>query len=51
MFLLEGYTRPAMKQAKGINSGSGVYSCIVEIDHVLQESVVSVSTLRLSAIN
>ena len=29
MFLLEGHTRPAMKQAKGIKSGSGVYSCIV----------------------
>ena len=29
MFLLEGHTRPAMKQAKGITSGSGVYSCIV----------------------
>ena len=29
MFLLEGHMRPAMKQAKGITSGSGVYSCIV----------------------
>ena len=29
MFLLEGHTRPAMKQAKGITTGSGVYSCIV----------------------
>lgn len=62
MFLLEGHTRPAMKQAKGITSGSGVYSCIVVFnkltgkilaarDHVLQESVVYVSTLQLSAIN
>ena len=29
MFLLEGSTRPAMTQAKGISSGSGIYSCIV----------------------
>ena len=28
--MLEGHTRPAMKQAKGITSGSGVYSCIVD---------------------
>ena len=27
--LLEGHTRPAMKQAKCITCGSGVYSCIV----------------------
>lgn len=32
MFLLEGHTRPAMKQAKGISSGSGIYSCIVVFD-------------------
>ena len=29
MFLLEWHTTPAMKQANGINSGSGIYSCIV----------------------
>ena len=29
MFLLQGHTRPVMKQAKGITSGCGVYSCIV----------------------
>ena len=29
MFLLDDHTRPSMKQTKGINSGSGIYSCIV----------------------
>ena len=29
MFLFEGHTRPAMKQAKGISSGAGIYSRIV----------------------
>ena len=29
MFLFEGHTKPAMKLAKGITPGSGVYSCIV----------------------
>ena len=29
MSLLDWHTRPAMKQAKGITSGSGVYYCIV----------------------
>ena len=29
MFLLEWHTTPAMKQADGINSGSGIHSCIV----------------------
>ena len=29
MFFVGGTTKPAMKQAKGITSGSGVYSCIV----------------------
>ena len=27
MFLLEGHTRPAMKQAKSISTGKGIYSC------------------------
>ena len=27
MFLLEGHTRPAMKQSKGISKGKGIYSC------------------------
>ncbi|KAJ7386842.1 hypothetical protein OS493_006872 [Desmophyllum pertusum] len=27
MFLLEGHTRPAMKQAQGISKGKGIYSC------------------------
>ena len=35
MFLLEGHTRPAMKQAKGITSGSGVYSCIVVFNKLI----------------
>ena len=34
MFLLEGYTRPAMKQAKGISSGGGLYSCSIVFDKV-----------------
>ena len=29
MFLLEGHTRPAMKQAKGISKGKGTYSCSI----------------------
>lgn len=29
MFVLEGYTRPAMKQAKGISSGEGLYACSI----------------------
>ncbi len=28
-FLLEGYTRPSMKSAKGISHGSGIYRCII----------------------
>ena len=27
MFLLEGHTRPAVKQAKSISTGKGIYSC------------------------
>ena len=27
MFLLEGHTRPAMKQAKSISTEKGIYSC------------------------
>ena len=33
MFLLEGYTRPAMKQAKGISSGEGLYACSIIFDN------------------
>ena len=29
IFLLEGHTRLSMKQAKGITSVAGIYSCIV----------------------
>ena len=29
MFLLEGHTRPAMKQAKDISRGKGIYSCSI----------------------
>ena len=29
MFLLEGHTRPALKQAKGISKGKGIYSCSI----------------------
>ena len=29
MFLLQGHTRPAMKQAKGISKGKGIYSCSI----------------------
>ena len=32
MFVLEGYTRPAMKQAKGISSGEGLYACSIIFD-------------------
>ncbi len=31
-FLLEGYTRPAMRQAKGISSGQGFYRCLILFD-------------------
>ena len=34
MFLLEGHTRPAMKQAKGISSGTGIYYCLVVFDKI-----------------
>ena len=34
MFLLEGHTRPAMKQAKGISSGASIYSCLVVFDKI-----------------
>ena len=33
MFVLEGYTRPAMKQAKGISSGKGLYACSIIFDN------------------
>ena len=32
VFVLEGYTRPAMKQAKGISSGEGHYACSIIFD-------------------
>jgi len=32
MFVLEGCTRPAMKQAKGISSGEGLYACSIIFD-------------------
>ena len=28
-FLLEGYTRPAMKSSKGISQGKGIYHCVI----------------------
>ena len=28
-FLLEGYTRPAMKLSKGISQGKGIYHCVI----------------------
>lgn len=31
-FLLESYTRPAMRQAKGISSGQGLYRCSILFD-------------------
>lgn len=34
MFVLEGFTRPAMKQAKGISSGEGLYACSIIFDKI-----------------
>ena len=33
MLLLKGCTRPALKQAKGISSGEGLYACSIIFDH------------------
>lgn len=39
MFLLQGHTRPAMKQAKSISSGTGIYSCIVVFNKLTSETI------------
>ena len=32
MFVVEGHTRRAMKQAKGMSSGEGLYACLIIFD-------------------
>ena len=41
MFVLEGYTCPAMKQAKGISSGEGLYGCSIIFDKTSEKILVA----------
>ena len=38
-FLLEGYTRPAMKLSKGISQGKGIYHCVIAFSRTTGEIV------------
>ena len=38
-FLLEGYTRPAMKSSKGISQGRGIYHCVIAFSRTAGEIV------------
>ena len=38
-FLLEGYTRPAMKSSKGISQGMGIYHCVIAFSRTIGEIV------------
>ena len=38
-FLLEGYTRPAMKSSKGISQDKGIYHCIIAFSRTTGEIV------------